>query len=109
MGKYKVTYKVLFYTVNLSHLRLLVVTIFFGLVHMDSQGFCKPAGRMHGSNAVVDNLSFCLAERPERARRFSMENMEIMKLTPDKKVRSVLIVFYSHDHYLRKICFNSLS
>ncbi|XP_076436176.1 G-protein-signaling modulator 2-like [Babylonia areolata] len=26
-------------------------------------------------------------KRPERARRFSMENMEIMKLTPDKKER----------------------
>ena len=76
------------------------MTIFVGLVHMDSLGSCKPAGRMHGSNAVVDNLSFCLAERPERARRFSMENMEIMKLTPDKKVRSVLIVFHSHNHCL---------
>jgi hypothetical protein len=38
-----------------------------------------------------------LAGRPERARRFSMENMEIMKLTPDKKVTTIFYFFSGFD------------
>lgn len=43
-------------------------------------------------------FSLCgeLGRRPERARRFSMENMEIMRLTPDKKVSGGLCLFFMY-------------
>lgn len=47
---------------------------------------------MLGINAIGDqpardkiDMADIALKRPERARRFSMENMEVMKLTPDKK------------------------
>jgi len=61
-------------------------------VPVDSLGFVQARWGyiwVNISSAGLYNLSLCIAERPERARRFSMENMEIMKLTPDKKVCSL--------------------